>query len=95
MQLVVVYATRLESRALVDTLSPPLNPPRIIHSTSSDAKGASRGVAEAGRGAVSFWLVSLDGYWGGAGAPPGLTTKPCQELADDRGPINGGSPTWF
>ena len=27
---------------------------------------------------------SHDQHSGGSGAPPGLTTKPCQELADDR-----------
>ena len=39
---------------------------------------------EAGRGAVplrdSFARVTR----GGVGLPPGLTKKPCQELADDR-----------
>jgi len=28
--------------------------------------------------------VSQAGHSGGGGAPPGLTKKPCQELADDR-----------
>ena len=39
---------------------------------------------EAGRGAAPAGLVAQIGHSGGAGAPPGLITKPCQELADDR-----------
>ena len=39
---------------------------------------------EAGWGAAPAGLVAQIGHSGGAGAPPGLTTKPCQELADDR-----------
>ena len=39
---------------------------------------------EAGRGAVPRGSGSSTRHSGGAGAPPGLTMKPCQELADDR-----------
>jgi hypothetical protein len=40
---------------------------------------------EAGRGAAPAGLVSLTSHSGGAGAPPGTTKSPCQELADDLG----------
>jgi hypothetical protein len=36
-----------------------------------------------GCGACGF-VQRMHEHPGGAGAPPGLTTKPCQELADDR-----------
>ena len=38
---------------------------------------------EAGRGAAPAGWIAIR-HSGGIGAPPGLTTRPCQELADDR-----------
>jgi hypothetical protein len=37
---------------------------------------------EAGRGAVPAGSISLIEHSGGAGAPPGSITSPCQELAE-------------
>jgi hypothetical protein len=37
----------------------------------------------AGRGAAPAGLATQAGHSGGAGASPGTTTGPCQELTDD------------
>ena len=58
-----------------------------LHSASlRSSEGAlSRGVAKAGRGAAPAGSCTQHEHSGGAGAPPGSTTRPCQELADDLG----------
>jgi hypothetical protein len=68
---------------------PFLSPPRKLRLESASprpSKGAlSRGVAKAGRGAAPAGSVTQTRHSGGIGAPPGATTSPCQELADDLG----------
>ncbi len=53
--------------------------PHLVH-----FRGASRSVCEAGQGAAPAGLATQVKHSGGAGAPPGTTRSPCQELADER-----------
>jgi hypothetical protein len=66
---------------LVPGLSP-VPKSRLSSTHLVQLKGVSRGVREAGRGAAPAGFDTQSKRPGGTGAPPGLTTKPCQELAD-------------
>ena len=64
-------------------LSPPSKPPLCcIHLVR--LRGVLMRRREAGPGCGARGSISQDWHPGGAGAPPGSTTRPCQELADDR-----------
>ena len=64
-------------------LSPPSKPPLwCIHLVR--LRGVLMRRREAGPGCGARGSISQDRHPGGAGAPPGSTTRPCQELADDR-----------
>jgi hypothetical protein len=68
----------------------------IIAFTSSTEGALREACVEAGRGAAPAGLVTRIRHPGGAGAPPGSTKRPCQELADDRlAYAKRGPPTLF
>ena len=64
----------------------PRAPILLYHPPTSSAQGSLReAFVEAGRWQRRLRASFATRHSGGAGAPPGITTNPCQELADDLG----------